>query len=112
MLDDAVTRNDVRSRIESEAILEFDDEIVLSSRLLLEPADGGGSRILSSEMLLVLSWMEMPLDAPSSAVGCVTASWNMRGVSVVRTHIPGDTRIIAAIPPSLGLSTAFCIRST
>lgn len=53
MLDDAVTRSDVKSRIESDdeadAILELDDEIVSISRLLLELGDGDGSRILSND---------------------------------------------------------------
>lgn len=81
MLDDAVTRNDVRSRIESDEadiISALDDEIVSINRLLLELDDGVGSRILSNDWLLVLlCWMEMPLDAPNAVnavVGCPTAS--------------------------------------
>lgn len=116
MFDDAVTRNDVRSRIESDeadTISALDDEIVSINRLLLELDDGIGSRILSNDWLLVLlCWMEMPFDAPNTvnaAVGRPTASWNTRGVSVVNTHIPGAMRITAVIPPNFDLSAAVCI---
>lgn len=100
MLETAVMRNDVKSKIESD---DFVDEMVSTKAFVLGDVSAM-SRPLRNELLLVVTLPSRDvsfdaLEAVSKLPESVACS--AKGVSVVTTHILEDTRATAAIPPNL-----------